>query len=163
MAFHLPLKRSFLLLTSRLKWKIFSECLGVMNSGSPSKKLFALLPRLRPRSSFSTTSAAIKNLPMVYSTAAADAVATVKIDSLITTLLDRLLLLSPRTWLGILEIQDRNHASPFSLEVLKESVMGLAVPLLLFWILHILTTTPKISSFVEIPSSLSSNFALQPT
>lgn len=92
-----------------------------------------------------------------FSASNAVSVDAVKIDSFATTLLDRLLLLSPRTWLGILEIQDKNATSPFSLSVIQENVAGLVVPFLLFWILHILLTSTKIS-IVE-----SSKFSLQPS
>ena len=77
------------------------------------------------------------------------------------TFLDRLLLLSPRTWLGILEIQDLNEASPFSMAVFKESVAGLLVPLLLCWVLqNVLTTlSTRIPSLAEASSS---RFGLKP-
>jgi hypothetical protein len=73
------------------------------------------------------------------------AVETVNIESFKNALMDRLLLLSPRTWLGILEIQDKNDASPFSLAVLSESVAGLLVPLLMLRLLHAIMISWKLT------------------
>ena len=54
-----------------------------------------------------------------------------------TILLDRILLLSPRTWLGILQVQDKNVLSKFVLSKLSENIIGFLMPLLIFGILNV--------------------------
>lgn len=48
-------------------------------------------------------------------------------------LLDAMMLLSPKTWLGILEIQDASDMVPFSFDTMLQGVWGVVLPLLMLW------------------------------
>jgi hypothetical protein len=67
------------------------------------------------------------------STGVATAAAEEEHFSLHHRLLDWSRLLSPKTWWGVLEIQNINASSPFSLDVLREGIWGIVLPLLILW------------------------------
>mmetsp|Transcript_23684 Transcript_23684/g.65749 ORF Transcript_23684/g.65749 Transcript_23684/m.65749 type:complete len:499 (+) Transcript_23684:73-1569(+) len=53
--------------------------------------------------------------------------------SLSTELIDRLRLFSPRTWWGMIVLEDRSYFSPFDLSTIVRSFVGLFLPLLMLW------------------------------
>lgn len=54
------------------------------------------------------------------------------------TVLDRLLLLSPRTWWGMIDCEDKKSFSPFEKSVMIQSIVGVSLPLLILWAMDIL-------------------------
>lgn len=53
------------------------------------------------------------------------------------TVLDRLLLLSPRTWWGMIDCEDKKSFSPFEKSVVIRSIVGLFLPTLILWTMNI--------------------------
>jgi hypothetical protein len=79
---------------------------------------------------------------------------------LVSTFLDRLLLLSPRTWWGIMECLDKNSLSVFNLHLLRNVVVASVLPVVIIVLLERIVVLSSVST--QRNSSLLHQLTTQP-